>query len=525
MGFMFESSVLETLIVFVVILLYYTYRFSTKQYDYWKKLGIKHSRPLPFFGNALETILGIKHGAFIYQEMYYKFQGEKYFGIFMLRSPTLLIRDPSLINRVMTKDFSHFYNRGIGFDEKLDPLNANLVNLSGQRWKNLRYKLTPVFSSSKIKTMYNQLEECADEMERFFSNSIKENNLLEMRECMAKYSTDVIGSCAFGLQFNTLKDPDSEFRKRGKEVFTPTFKRLMKLLLGTIHPAIPRMLKLTLLSPETEQFFFDFVHDTVRQREENNIRRNDFIQMLIDIRKKDVSGASECVQNKYDDGLPEETVNKEVILDDKLMAANAFVFFVAAFETTSTTMAFCLLELAANPHIQDKVRQEILDALAENNGNFTYDVVKNMQYMEQVISEALRKYPVASGLLRQCTKTYQFPDSDYTMRKGIRVLIPVYSIHHDQKYYPDPEKFDPERFSEENIKTRPEGTYLPFGDGPRICIGVKFAMMEMKIGFCKILPRFEFRMSNKMKYPLEFNPRSVLLTPLNGIWLRVYERK
>lgn len=75
-----------------------------------------------------------------------------------------------------------------------------------------------------------------------------------------------------------------------------------------------------------------------------------------------------------------------VILDDKLMAANAFVFFVAAFETTSTTMAYCLLELAANPHIQDKVREEILSTLAANNGNLTYDVIKNMQYMKKVIS-------------------------------------------------------------------------------------------------------------------------------------------
>lgn len=243
--------------------------------------------------------------------MYYKFQDEKYFGMFMLRSPTLLVRDPCLINRILTKDFSHFCNRGIGFDEKLDPLNANLVNLSGQRWKNLRYKLAPVFSSGKLKTMHNQLVECANEMEIFFTESIRGNNLLEMRECMAKYSTDVIGSCAFGLQFNALKDPDSEFRKRGREVFTPTLKRLMKLLLATIHPAIPRFLKLTLLSSDTERFFFEFVRDTVRQREANNTRRNDFIQMLIDMRKEDISGASEFVQNKYDDRLHEEAMNKE----------------------------------------------------------------------------------------------------------------------------------------------------------------------------------------------------------------------
>lgn len=524
MGLIFESSVVDILLLLTASILY-LYYFATKRFNHWKRLGIKYIKPIPFFGNTLETAVGIKSGAVSHQDMYNTFPDEKYFGIFMLRSPTLFIRDPAIIHRILIKDFSHFYNRGTSFDEELDPLSAHLVNLTDQRWKNLRYKLTPVFSSGKLKTMYNQLEECANEMEQFFSEAVKKNNLLELRESMAKFSTDVIGSCAFGLQFNALKDPDSEFRRRGREIFRPSYRSLIKFFLRSVHPSIPRILKLKLLTKDTEQFYLNFVKDTVQQREANNIKRNDFIQLLIEIRKEDASGPSQFVQNKYVNGHTDEPPNKEVILDDKLMAANAFVFFLAGFETTASTMAYCLLELAANLDVQEKMRQEVLDTLAENDGNLTYDIIKNMPYMENVISETLRKYPVASGLIRECTKTYQFPDSDYVMEKGTRILIPVYAIHHDPQYYPDPERFDPERFSEENKKMRPQGTYLPFGDGPRICIGLRFAMMEMKIGFCKILPRFEFRLSNKMKYPLEYNPKAVLLTPLDGIWLNVYERK
>lgn len=525
MGVLFEYLVSDVLLIFAafVLSLYY---FSTKTFNHWKRLGIKYVKPVPFFGNVLQSIMGRKFTSFLHQEMYNAFPDEKYFGIFVLRTPTLIIKDPQLITRIMIKDFTHFYNRSIEVDEKLDPLNAHLVFLRDQRWKTLRNKLAPAFTSGKLKTMYNQLEECAGEMDRFFCESIKDkNNLLEMRECMAKFTTDVIGSCAFGLQFNALKDPDSEFRKRGRELFTGnSYRRVIKLILTSIHPLIPRLLNLR-SSPETAEFYTNFIRDTVQYREQNNIRRNDFVQLLIDIRKEDVSGASEFVKNKYENGHTDEVVNKDVILDDKLMAANAFVFFVAGFETTAATMAYCLLELAVNLEIQDKMRQEILDAIAENNGKLTYDTIKNLPYMDKVISETLRKYPVAIALSRQCSKTYKLPDSDCIIEKGTNVLIPIYAIHHDQKYYPEPNRFDPERFSEENRKARPDGTYIPFGDGPRICIGQRFALMEMKTNFCRILPRFEFRMSNKMKYPLEYSNTAILLTPVDGIWLNVYERK
>lgn len=83
----------------------------------------------------------------------------------------------------------------------------------------------------------------------------------------------------------------------------------------------------------------------------------------------------------------------------------------------------------------------------------------------------MRKYPPVQALARVCTKTYKIPGTPIQLDKGTAVLVPVYAIHHDEKYYNDPEKFDPDRFTKENINARLSGTYMPFGDGPRICIG------------------------------------------------------
>lgn len=310
MGLLFESYTADILVILVstVLGLYY---YGTKTFSYWKRFGIKYVEPLPFFGNSIDAMLTGKPMAMLSRDVYNFFPGEKYIGMFMLRTPTLFIRDPYLITRVMIKDFSHFYNRANKPNEELDPLSAHLVFLTDQRWKNLRYKLTPVFSSGKLKTMYDQLDECAGEMESYFSDSIKRNNLLEMRDCMAKFTTDVIGSCAFGLQFNALKDPDSEFRRVGKQLFKPSYRNTIITVLAAVHPLLPRILKLKMIAPEIENFYMNFIRDTVQYREQNNIKRNDFIQMLIDIRKEDASGASKFVKNTNPKKKTDETENKE----------------------------------------------------------------------------------------------------------------------------------------------------------------------------------------------------------------------
>lgn len=97
--------------------------------------------------------------------------------------------------------------------------------------------------------------------------------------------------------------------------------------------------------------------------------------------------------------------------------------------------------------------------------------ILSTQHYCSIVSETLRKYPIGTVLLRECTQTYQFPDLSFVIEKGTRILVPVYALHHDPKYFQDPEIFDPERFSSTNKAKIVPGTYLPFGDGPRVCIG------------------------------------------------------
>jgi len=207
--------------------------------------------------------------------------------------------------------------------------------------------------------------------------------------------------------------------------------------------------------------------------------------------------------------------------DEVDVAANAFLFFIAGFETTASTMSFCLYELSLNRDIQQKVRDEIMEVRKNNNGKITVDSLKDLNYMEMVLSETLRMYPPVPALFRICTKEYTIPDTKTTIDIGTKIMIPAWSIHHDEKYWKNPNKFDPERFSQENKANIINGTYLPFGEGPRFCIGMRFAQMELKLALAEILTKYEVTPSEKTEIPLTYKNGALLLTTNHGVWVNV----
>lgn len=137
----------------------------------------------------------------------------------------------------------------------------------------------------------------------------------------------------------------------------------------------------------------------------------------------------------------------------------------------------CLLahELAINPDIQEKLQQEIDDAFKQSNGKLTYDNIIKMKYLDMVVTEGLRKWPSAIMTDRVCTKPYTIQpvgdEEPLHLERGDICVIPMFAIHRDPKHYPNPDKFDPERFSDENKDSINPLAYLPFGLGPRNCIG------------------------------------------------------
>ncbi|XP_058794276.1 cytochrome P450 6A1-like isoform X2 [Phymastichus coffea] len=495
-----EYGSYEILLGFSVLFLA-VYYYLTSTFDYWRSQAIPGPEPRILFGNLKDVIFGkISLGGYLTKQ-YEKFKNEPMIGIFVRRMPVLILHDPDYIKDVLIKDFSIFADRGMIFHEKIEPLSQHLFMLEPERWRPLRAKLSPTFTSGKLKEMFYLLIECADHFEEVLNDCIAKNSVIECRELTARFTTDAIGVCAFGLKMNALSEEDNQFRKIGRQLFATDGLKSLKMKLREGAPWLYKLLGPLMYDYEINDFFIGLFKDTVEYRKKNNVKKNDFVDLLMEIKEN---------PNKV----------KDIELNDAFLTAQLFVFFIAGFETSSTTMSNFLYELALNQPIQNKLREEVNNELNKNNGNVKYDTIKNLKYMHKVYSETLRKYPPLMVIMRRSTESYTFSGSKLTIPKGMRVWIPVYAIQRDPQIYPNPDTFDPERFDDEISKHRNLSFYLPFGAGPRNCIAARFANYQSKVGLIKILSKYKVDVCDETCVPYVIHPRSFLLTPTEGIKLK-----
>ncbi|KAH8277876.1 hypothetical protein KR018_009441, partial [Drosophila ironensis] len=496
-------SLILTLICVVVGLLLFAAR---RRHGYWQRRGIPHDVPHPIYGNNKDWPKK-RHIAKIFGDYYNKYKGSGYpfAGFYFFFTRTVVVTDLELVKRVLIKDFNHFENRGIFFNEIDDPLSGTLFAIEGQKWRHLRHKLTPTFTSGKMKHMFPLVVKVGGEMEKVFSDKTVagQGKVLEVVDLVARFTADVIGTCAFGLNCNSLHNPKAEFVTIGKRAITD--RRYGGWLDFFIFgfPKLSRRLHLKLNVQEVEDFYMGIVRETVAHRLKTNEKRHDFMDSLIEMYQKEQAGNSE-------DGL---TFNE--------LVAQAFIFFVAGFETSSTTMGFALYELAQNQDVQEKLRKEIKEVLAKTNNEFTYEGVKDMKYLEQVVMETLRKYPVLAHLTRKTNTDFMPEDPKYFIAEGTVVVIPALGIHYDPDIYPEPEKFKPERFTDEAIAARPSCTWLPFGDGPRNCIGLRFGLMQTCVGLAYLIKNYKFSVAPETQIPMKVVVKNILISAENGIHLKV----
>jgi cytochrome P450 family 6 len=285
MGFLSDSLLLEvgTLLTGILAVVYVYFKWS---FTYWEKRNVPYIEPIFPFGNFIDTILARKPIGHVCVDVYKKFEGHKFGGTYIFMSPRFLVRDPDLIKDVLVKDFSTFHDRGVYMNEEVEPLTAHLFSLTGMKWRNLRVKLTPTFTSGKLKMMFQRLVECGQELQTCMEKVGERGDVIEIKEILARFSTDVISSCAFGIECNCLKNEDAEFRKWGRKFFEPSLKQLVLGILSGIAPVVLDTLKLSPFDSDVSKYFRNMVQETVEYREKNNLKRNDFLQLLIQLKNK-----------------------------------------------------------------------------------------------------------------------------------------------------------------------------------------------------------------------------------------------
>jgi cytochrome P450 family 6 len=239
-------------------------------------------------------------------------------GLYFSLRPNLLVNDPLLIQDILVKDFNNFHDRPFYVDEVKNPLTGHLFSLPGQKWRDLRVKLTPAFTSGKLKGMFPIITDCAKVLEAFLSRKLQEgDNVHELGDLFTRYTTNIISSVAFGIDIDCINERDHIFYQISKKISKPSVTKGLKDILAMFVPFV----SIRAVDKEVEDFFMSIVEQTIKHREESKFSRKDFMQLMIELKNQGfVSSDKESLGN---------TGNGARKMQISEIAAQVFVFIVA----------------------------------------------------------------------------------------------------------------------------------------------------------------------------------------------------
>ncbi|CAH0714941.1 unnamed protein product, partial [Brenthis ino] len=500
-------------------------------------------RPERFFGNerknvkqftfmpfgegpriCIEYILFKKTGAQVAQEICKKFPNEPYVGVYYGTDPALIVKDPNIIKLVMTKDFYYFNQRELSGHVHKEIITQNMFFSGGNRWKILRQNTTALFSSAKLKGMFYLIENCATSLDKLLNQEVKMTKTLEIKSLLARYTMDCIGSCAFGVHTGTLESHSktNPFSIIGEKIFDSSNYGGFRLITRTMWPEIFYGLRFQLFPESISTFFLSLLTDVFKSRQYKASSRNDFVDLILTWKNKKYL-VGDSMSNMKTSQNDKKVVELEI--DDTLMISFCVLFFAAGFETTSITTSLLLFELSKNQEAQTRVIEEVDEYFQRHDGKIEFECINEMPYLQACMEESGRLYPVLGILTREVSEEYTLP-SGLCLEKGMRIHIPVNYLHYNSEYFPNPEEFRPERFFGKERKNVKQFTYMPFGEGPRICIGLRFSKMPMIAGLLTIFRKYRVELSNNMATKVTFDPRSIVSNqPFGGIHLNFIPRQ
>lgn len=458
------------------------YLYLTRRFGYWKDMGIPEVPPIPLIGS---TGLDFKTNQGKQEQQWYQKYG-RIFGIYEGSTPVLMVAEPELLKDILLKDFYIFSEqKKFNFGDPL--LDKQLYAQNGKRWKVLRNIMRPAFTSAKVRSVVKLIDDCTETLVKNLIDESKDNKEVDVYSCLNSFVLDVIARCAFGIKLNSRKDPNNSFVKAANQLINPTSWRHS---VANLFPEVTNFINLSLSKPSAINYFRKVIIDEINKRNklEDETKPCDFLQMFIDAKEN----------------LDETNNGQKLELDD--IIAQCISFFIAGYHTTSATMAFAIHQFAVKANLQERLIKE-QELVLNNNGEIDCETILNeMKYLEAVIHETLRYYSPTIRLERVTTEDYELGLTGVTIRKGTLVAVPIYAINHDSKYFQRPEKYNPDRFFGENRKNILPFTYMPFGAGPRNCLGMKFAFMEIKIALAKLLHYVKFKPGSNTNPIIEFVP-------------------
>ncbi|XP_071382422.1 thromboxane-A synthase-like [Centroberyx affinis] len=541
--FQVKASGLSVSLSLFLIFLALLYWYSVFPYSVLSQCGIKHPKPSPFLGNALLFHQGFFHPTIDLIKTY-----GRVCGYYMGRNAVVLVADPDILKQVLVKEFSSFPNRlqkpAFGLPTK--PMRDSLLTLRDEQWKKIRGMFTPSFSAAKMKEMVPLINTAIDSLMNNLNAYAESGEAFDIHRCFNCFTMDVTASVAFGTQLDSQKNPNHPFVHHAKMFMSFNFTKPIMLLFIAFPSILAPLLAFLPKKRQPNNFFISSIKKIIKQRDEQppEQRRRDFLQLMLDARS-----SQECVSVEHFDMVnhadeldhthqqapkpasekdngnnhpwvsPTKRPQKTMLTEDEIVG-QAFVFFLAGYDTSSNTLGFTCYLMAIHPECQRKVQEEVDQFIARHESP-DYTTVQELKYLDMVISEVLRLYPTAFRFGRHID--HDCVVNGLFLPKGALLQVPTCFLHHDPEHWPEPERFIPERFTPEAKANRHPFVYLPFGAGPRNCVGMRLAQMQLKMVLVHVLQRFNIVACSETKVPLEVESWNTL-GPKNGIFVKLTRR-
>ncbi|KAK9498584.1 hypothetical protein O3M35_003184 [Rhynocoris fuscipes] len=496
------SIVLFTVVIF---LLWKHFQANRKFIVYGDK--IPGPKGLPIVGNALMIPISRADGLELRRHLV------KEYGhisrLWMGNMLTVFLSDADDCE-VILKDPKHITKSLVIYSFFHPWLGTGLLTSSGEKWHSRRKAITPTFHFKILEQFTNIF----DKNGTILINRLKEycdGKIFDVQPLISRYTLDIICETAMGIQINAQNDPNSSY--------ITSLRNLCQLISDRAR------------KPWLQN---DFLYTlTGKRREEDKLIKtlHDFTNKVIQAKSVTLS-ESEHTSHTKDEGIKEKTAFLELLLKMKMSGNPTFktysdireevdTFMFEGHDTTSAAISFALVQISKHKDVQDKIYDEVASLVESGADISSYESLQKMKYLESVIKESLRLFPSVPIIGRELIEDVYLP-SGYTVPKGAMLFISVFFLHRNEKYFPNPEVFNPDNFLYESTNKRHPYGYIPFSAGPRNCIGQKFAMLELKSVLAKIILEFEIEPADD-GWELELDP-NVVLQSSNGHRIKIKPR-
>ncbi|XP_049519858.1 cytochrome P450 3A41-like isoform X2 [Dermacentor silvarum] len=389
-----------------------------------------------------------------------------------------------------------------------DVWKKSILNLSGEEWKKARAIFTPALTATRLKTIVAKAKTIAGRMTSRVMDAATKNNPVEFFELATNTALDTTAVLNYSVDIDSHNDKNHPLMKCLETIYMGTSG--WKLVMLFLMPTVYKVLQPDYPPKSSTDVFKAFVSHLIEERKSKNKEEDDFLQVLMN------------ADYNWEDNAAAKAENAEIkkmSLDE--ITAQGIVFFSAGVETVSMTLSLTTYYLALNPDCQDRVITEIDKGLTK--GELTYDALQEMPYLDACIKEAMRICTPGSITMRVCTE--ETTVAGIRFKPGMCVDIPMAGIHHDSEYFPEPDKFNPERFMPENKDALMPFTYIPFGAGPRNCVGMRLGLIQVKITLACLLQHVKLETCPETPVPLKFKPGQLHPVFDGGLHLRAVPRQ